>query len=351
MKTLLSPLKIGRLEIKNRLIMAPLTRCRATSDARVPTDLMSQYYVQRAQAGLILSEATSVSPQGVGYPSTPGLWSKEQTEAWKKITHSVHNNNGILLAQLWHVGRVSDPTYLNGELPVAPSAVAPEGHVSLIRPQKAFVTPRALSLDEIKRTIDDYHTAAMNAKSAGFDGVEIHGANAYLPDQFLRDTTNFRIDEYGGSIENRMRFLLEITDAAISVFGADRVGVHLSPYGPGHTPADSNPVELFTQVSRQLSQRSIAFVCVREALGKELPIAPIIRKHFNGAFIANESYNFDSAEQAVATGAADAVAFGRLFIANPDLVHRYEVGASLNTPNPESFYSSGPVGYTDYPAL
>ena len=233
MSTLFDPLQLGDLTLPNRIIMAPLTRCRARSenDARVPNEVMAQYYAQRASAGLILSEAVAVTPQGVGYPDTPGIWSEAQLEGWKHITDAVHAKGGRIFMQLWHVGRVSHPVYLNGELPVAPSAIAPEGHVSLVRPKTAYLTPRALDISEIPTIIEAYRQGAFNAKIAGFDGVEIHGANGYLLDQFLQDSTNQRTDTYGGSIENRARLMIEVVDAAISVFGAGRVGLHLAPRG------------------------------------------------------------------------------------------------------------------------
>jgi 2,4-dienoyl-CoA reductase-like NADH-dependent reductase (Old Yellow Enzyme family) len=226
MPTLQDPIHIGAWNLRNRIVMAPLTRCRC-SDGRVPNELMAEYYRQRSGAGMIISEATSISAMGVGYPDTPGIWSDEQVEGWKSITNAVHEQGGTILLQLWHVGRISDPSYLDGKLPVAPSAIAADGHVSLIRPKKEFVTPRALELEEIPGIVADYRKGAENAKAAGFDGVELHGANGYLLDQFLQDTTNKRTDVYGGSIENRARLMFEAVDAAISVWGADRVGLHL----------------------------------------------------------------------------------------------------------------------------
>ena len=233
MAALLDPIRIGDWDLPSRIIMAPLTRCRASA-GRVPNDLMREYYRQRASAGLIISEATSISPMDVGYPNTPGIWSKEQVAGWKRVTDAVHNADGRILLQLWHVGRVSDPFYLDGALPVAPSPIAPAGHVSLIRPEKPFVTPRALALEEIPGIIADYRRGAENALAAGFDGVEIHGANGYLLDQFLQDGSNHRTDAYGGSVENRARLMLEAVDAAISVWGPARVGLHLNPRGSSH---------------------------------------------------------------------------------------------------------------------
>ncbi len=329
--------------------MAPLTRCRA-SEGRVPNALMAEYYRQRAGAGLILSEATSVTPMGVGYPDTPGLWSEEQVEGWKLVTKAVHEAGGIILAQLWHVGRVSDPHYLGGELPVAPSAIAREGHVSLLRPKKPYVVPRALELSEIPGIIEDYRKAAENAKAAGFDGVEIHGANGYLPHQFLNDESNKRTDSYGGSIENRARFMLEALDAAISVWGPDRVGLHLSPALAGDGDGDSDPAATYGYVAREASARGIAFLFVREPLDSPR-FSKGIRKAFTGDFIANQELTAEQGEELLKNDEADAVSYGRLFIANPDLPLRLKTGAPLNEPDPATFYAQGAEGYTDYPAL
>jgi 2,4-dienoyl-CoA reductase-like NADH-dependent reductase (Old Yellow Enzyme family) len=349
MATLLDPIRIGAWDLPNRVIMAPLTRCRA-SEGRVPNNLMRDYYKQRASAGLIISEATSISPMGVGYPDTPGIWSQEQIAGWKQTTKAIHDAGGRIILQLWHVGRVSDPSYLDGALPVAPSAIAPEGHVSLIRPKKAFVIPRALELDEIAAIVGDYRRAAENAQAAGFDGVELHGANGYLLDQFLQDISNHRTDEYGGSIENRARLMLEAVDAAISVWGADRVGLHLNTRGDSHSMGDSNKLATFGYVAQETSKRGIAFICARESL-VEPRIAPEIRKAFGGIFIANDGFTQKTGTQVLERGEADAVAYGRPFIANPDLPIRFALNAALNTPDPETFYSSGPRGYVDYPLL
>jgi 2,4-dienoyl-CoA reductase-like NADH-dependent reductase (Old Yellow Enzyme family) len=346
---LLEPIRIGDLQLPNRIFMAPLTRCRA-STGRVPNALMRDYYVQRASAGLILSEATAVSPKGVGYPDTPGIWSAEQVQGWKLITDAVHAAGGKIFLQLWHVGRVSDPMYLDGDLPVAPSAIAPGGHVSLVRPHKAFVTPRALELGEIPGIVAAYRQGAKNAQAAGFDGVEIHGANGYLLDQFLQDSTNKRTDEYGGSIENRARLMLEVTDAAISVWGASRVGMHLAPRGDSHSMGDSNPAATFGHVARELGRRRIAFLCARESLGPN-HLGPHLKQEFGGIYVANEAHTRETAEQLLRDGDADAVAFGKLFIANPDLVKRFALKAPLNTPDSSTFYAPGARGYTDYPAL
>ncbi|QYY28840.1 alkene reductase [Cupriavidus pinatubonensis] len=350
MPTLFDPIRIGDLDLPNRVIMAPLTRSRAVGGKRVPNALMAEYYVQRASAGLIISEATAVTPQGVGYADTPGIWTDEQVAGWKHVTDAVHAAGGRIFMQLWHVGRISDPIFLDGELPVAPSAIAAQGHVSLVRPKRAYVTPRALETEEIAGVIAAYRHGAENAKKAGFDGVEIHGANGYLLDQFLQDSTNQRTDAYGGPIENRARLLLEITDACIDVWGADRVGVHLSPRGDVHSMGDSDLAATFGYVARELGKRRIAFICAREAIGDNR-LGPALKAAFGGVYIANEKMTKQTAEHVLAAGEADAVAFGQLFIANPDLPRRLALDASLNEPRPETFYHPGAEGYTDYPAL
>ncbi|MBS0250796.1 MAG: alkene reductase [Proteobacteria bacterium] len=349
MTTLFDPLKAGAFSLKNRVVLAPLTRCRASA-GRVPNDMMREYYVQRASAGLMLTEATSVTPMGVGYPDTPGIWSEEQVAGWKKITDAVHAAGGTILLQLWHVGRISDPIYLDGEPPVAPSAIAPKGTVSLVRPKKEFVTPRALELSEIPGVIADYRRGAQNAKRAGFDGVEVHGANGYLLDQFLQDSTNKRTDQFGGSIENRARLMLEVVDASIEVWGADRVGLHLAPRGDAHDMGDSNPLETFGYVATEVGKRKIAFICTREYEGPD-SISPELKKRFGGVFIGNEKFTRETAQAAIDAGTVDAVAFGKTFIANPDLPLRFKLDAPLNPPDPESFYGGTEKGYTDYPAL
>lgn len=348
--TLFTPIKIGDLELPNRIVMAPLTRSRAVGGGRVPNALMAQYYEQRASAGLILSEATAVTSQGVGYADTPGIWSDEQVEGWKLVTNAVHAKGGKIFLQLWHVGRISDPIFLDGDLPVAPSAIQPKGHVSLVRPQREYVTPRALELDEIPGIVAAYRKGAENAKKAGFDGVEVHGANGYLLDQFLQDGSNKRTDAYGGSVENRARLMLEVTDACIDVWGADRVGMHLAPRGDAHDMHDSDPLATFGYVAKELGKRGIAFICARESLGDNR-IGPQLKKLFGGVYIANEQMTKATAEQVIAGGEADAIAFGKLFIANPDLPKRLQLDAPLNEPKPESFYAPTPEGYVDYPAL
>jgi 2,4-dienoyl-CoA reductase-like NADH-dependent reductase (Old Yellow Enzyme family) len=349
MATLFDPLVVGDWHLPNRIVLAPLTRTRASA-GRVPNAMMAEYYRQRSGAGLMLTEATSVTPMGVGYPDTPGVWSDEQVAGWKLVTQAVHEAGGRILLQLWHVGRMSDPSYLNGALPVAPSAIAPAGHPSLLRPIRPFVTPRALDIDEIPEVVAAYKRGAENAQRAGFDGVEIHGANGYLLDQFLQDSSNHRTDEYGGSIENRARLMLEVTDAVVSVWGARRVGMHLAPRGDAHSMGDSNPAATFGYVAEQLGKRRLAFIAAREAVGPGR-LGPELKRKFGGIYIANEGFSLETANEAIASGEADAVAFGKLYIANPDLPKRFALGATLNTPDPSTFYGTGPHGYTDYPAL
>jgi 2,4-dienoyl-CoA reductase-like NADH-dependent reductase (Old Yellow Enzyme family) len=355
MRTLLQPLALGEIQLKNRLIMSPLTRARATGpketeDGRTPNELMLEYYVQRATAGMIITEATSVTPQGVGYANTPGIWSEVQVAGWKKITTAVHAAGGKIVLQLWHVGRISHSSFLNGELPVSASAIAAKGHVSLLRPQVEYETPRALELSELKGVVEAYRKGAANAKLAGFDGVEIHGANGYLLDQFLQDSSNQRTDAYGGSIENRARLMLEVADAVISVWGAGRVGMHLAPRADGFSMGDSNLLATFSHVATELGKRKLAFLCARE-YQSDNSIGPQLKKLFKGAYIANEKFTLETADAIVSRGDADAVAFGVLFIANPDLVRRYQLEAPLNAPVPATFYVQGSAGYTDYPFL
>jgi 2,4-dienoyl-CoA reductase-like NADH-dependent reductase (Old Yellow Enzyme family) len=350
MSILLSPLKLGTLTLPNRIIMAPLTRARAANPGRVPNDLMAQYYAQRASAGLILTEATSVDPMGVGYANTPGIWSEEQVAGWKKITKAVHDKNGRIFMQLWHVGRISDPMFLNGATPIAPSAIKPKGHISLVRPEKEYVTPRALETNEISGIIEAYRRGAENAKEAGFDGVEIHGANGYLLDQFLQDGTNKRTDQYGGSIENRARLMLEVTDAVIGVWGADRVGMHLAPRSDSHDMSDSNSLATFGYVATELGKRKIAFIFTREHQSTD-SITPELKKLFGGVFIANEKFTKETAEKTIENGTADAVSFGVPYISNPDLVERFAEGATLNQTNFNTIYAEGGSGYTDYPTM
>lgn len=353
MSQLFSPLQVGELSLPNRVVMAPLTRCRAGA-GRVPTPLMAEYYAQRASAGLIISEATSVTPMGVGYPDTPGIWSEAQVIGWQQVTRAVHAAGGRIVLQLWHVGRISDPVFLDGAAPVAPSAIAAAGQVSLLRPKRDFPLPRALASDEIPAVVEAFRLGAANAKAAGFDGVEIHSANGYLLDQFLQDKTNHRRDNYGGSIANRARLLLEVADAVIGVWGAGRVGVHLAPRCDAHDVGDSDPAALFGYVAQELGQRRIAFLCARESLAGPR-LGPQLKKRFGGIYIANEALTKATAETLLATGEADAAAFGKDFIANPDLPTRFLRDAPLNAQHPASFHGYGlpdfRVGYTDYPRL
>jgi hypothetical protein len=350
MPSLFDPVKLGALSLPNRILMAPLTRSRAHPETRVPSDLATEYYSQRAGFGLIVSEATSVSPMGVGYAGTPGIWSDEQTEGWTRITRAVHAKGGRMLLQLWHVGRISDPMFLNGALPEAPSAIRPKGNVSLVRPEKPFVTPRALESDEIPGIIAAFRKGAENARRAGFDGVEIHGANGYLLDQFLQDSTNHRSDAYGGTREKRARLMLEVADACAAVWGADRVGMHLAPRMDSHDMGDSDGLATFTYVARELGRRGLAFLCAREKWQDD-SIGPRIKEAFGGPFVANEGFDLKSATALLAEARADAVAFGKLAIANPDLPERFAQDAPLNAWDGATFYSGGAKGYTDYPAL
>jgi 2,4-dienoyl-CoA reductase-like NADH-dependent reductase (Old Yellow Enzyme family) len=350
--TLLDPLKVGALQLSNRVIMAPLTRCRA-SEGRVPNRLMAEYYRQRSGAGLIISEATAVTPMGVGYPDTPGIWSEEQVEGWKLITEAVHSEGGKIVLQLWHVGRISDPEYLHGKQPVAPSALAPAGTVNLLRPKRNYVVPRALELDEISQLVECYRAGAKNALDAGFDGVEIHGANGYLLNQFLSPNSNRRIDKYGGSIENRVRLMLEVVDAAVSVWGSERVGLHLSPGDNVYlVPNSEISKPTYEYLMQELNPRGIAFICVRESLDACIRLGPDLRRIFEGIYVVNDGFTQKTAEDVLARGDADAVAFGKPFIANPDLPRRFARGCALNTPDPKTFYAAlRDVGYTDYPTL
>ncbi|MEI9992821.1 MAG: alkene reductase [Rhizomicrobium sp.] len=350
MPTLFDPIKVGALTLPNRIWMAPLTRTRALEGSRVPAPLAIEYYAQRAGAGLILTEATSVDAMGVGYPNTPGIWSDEQTEGWKPIVQAVHKKGGHIFLQLWHVGRISDPIYLGGKQPVSASAIAAKGHVSLVRPEKDYEVPRALETSEIPGIIAAYKKGARNAKAAGFDGVEIHGANGYLLDQFLQDSTNHRTDAYGGSREKRARLMLEVTDAVCEVWGPDRVGMHLAPRGDAHTMGDSDLKTTFTHVARELGKRKLAFICARERQAED-SIGPALREAFGGVYVANEGFTKESAQAALASGVADAVAWGKDYISNPDLEKRFKANAPLNPWDAATFYAPGPHGYTDYPAL
>ncbi len=351
MAELNSPLTLGDLHLKNRVVMAPLTRSRATAD-RVPTAMMAEYYAQRASSGLIISEATVISEEANGYQNTPGLFSDAQTEGWKQVTEAVHARGGLIVAQLWHVGRVSHPDLLNGETPVSASAVQQAGHVSLLRPKREYVLPRPLEIAEIKAIVEQYKQAAIRAKDAGFDGVELHGANGYLIDQFLQSKTNVRTDEYGGSVENRARLLLEVVDALIEVWGAGRVGVHLAPRGDEHDMGDDDPRETFGYAMQELGKRKIAFFFTREYLAED-SISEYMKQRSGGVpYIANMRLSREDAVKLLASGKADAVSFGKAYIANPDLFERLVQNASLNELVLENMIGvQSAEGYTDYPSL
>ncbi len=350
-----NPLTIGPYQLPNRIIMAPLTRMRAPEN--VPTDLMVTYYEQRASAGLIISEATPISTQAVGYPATPYIFNSAHVEGWKKITAAIHAKNGLIFQQLWHVGRISHPDFHEGELPVAPSAIKPKGKAFTAKGLQDFVTPRALEIDEIPGIVEDYKNAAQYALEAGFDGVEIHSANGYLLDQFLRDGSNTRTDAYGGSFENRARFLLEVTAAVIEVWGADRVGIRLSPSGTFNDMTDSNPETFFVYLVEQLNPLNLAYLHVVDALegdirhGAKVIDLEALRKAYEGTLIVCGGYDQARAEQVLEQGQADAVAFGQLYIANPDLVARFKLNAPLNKPDLATFYGGDAKGYIDYPSL
>jgi 2,4-dienoyl-CoA reductase-like NADH-dependent reductase (Old Yellow Enzyme family) len=347
MTTLFDPLQVGDLRLPNRIVMAPLTRLRADPDHR-PNDLMATYYSQRASAGLIVTEGVPVSPQGVGYRGVSGIWAKDQVEGWKHVTGAVKDAGGLIFMQLWHVGRISDPSLLDGELPVSASAIAAGGHVSRLRPERPHPVPRALEEKELAGLVETFRRGAQNALSAGFDGVEIHAANGYLLDQFLQGNSNQRSDGYGGSIENRARLLMDVTDAAISVYGAGRVGVHLAPRGDLHSMGGSDLPATFKYTATELGKRKIAFLCAREAVRPD-SVGPDLKAAFGGVYIANEGFNRDTAEAALTSGWADAVAFGKTFIANPDLPARLRLGAELNAFDASTFYTGGTKGYIDYP--
>lgn len=352
---LLSPIQIGAYRLANRVVMAPLTRMRAPEC--IPSDLMVDYYSQRASAGLIVSEATAISTQGIGYPNIPGIYLDAQVKAWKKITEAVHSRGGRIFLQLWHVGRISHPDFHGGELPVAPSAIAPKGHAVTYTGMQPFVTPRALTTEELPGIVEHYRQAAKHALSAGFDGVEIHAANGYLLDQFLRNGSNQRDDNYGGSVENRCRLLLEVTSAVIKVWGAERVGIRLSPSGTFNDMSDSNPQALFVHLVGQLNRFDLAYLHLVDALesdirhGAKVVDLGVLRQAYLGTLIVCGGYDKVRANQVIEDDLADAVAFGALYIANPDLVARFKLDAPLNTPDPTTFYGGDEKGYTDYPIL
>ena len=362
---LYSPLKVGAFDLLHRVVMAPLTRMRSSQPGNVPNALMATYYSQRAsKGGLLISEATQVMQQGQGYPATPGIHSEEQVAGWRKVTDAVHAKGGLILLQLWHVGRISHSSFQpDGGAPVSASAVQPAGQAFTAEfKQVPFETPRALDESEIPGIIEAYRQGAANAKAAGFDGVEVHGANGYLIDQFLQDRTNKRTDSYGGSIANRSRFALDVVDAVVGVWGADKVGIRLSPYGTFSDMGDSDPVALFSHVIGELSKRKLAYVHVIEpratsagggdSIDRDAPdTAKLFRDKFDGVFFSAGGYTRESAEQSVDAGVSDAVVFGRLFIANPDLPERFEKAAALNPYDRSTFYGGTEKGYTDYPTL
>ena len=349
MPTLFDPLVVGDLELPNRVVMAPLTRLRA-GPTQIPNALMAEYYAQRASAGLLITEGVPVTPQGVGYQGVPGIWSQAQVEGWKQVTKAVHDKGGRIFIQLWHVGRVSDPSFHNGAAPVGPSAIAAKGHVSLLRPERPYPTPRALTTEEVAGVVEAFRQGAENAKAAGFDGAEIHGANGYLLDQFLQDGSNQRTDQYGGPIENRARLLLEVADAVASVFGPGRVGVHLAPRADSHSMGDSDLAATFGYAAKELGKRRIAFLCAREYEGPD-SLGVDLKTAFGGVYIANEKFTRETAQAALDAGKYDAVAFGKAYIANPDLVERLRADAPLNAPDPTTFYGGDGRGYVDYPTL
>lgn len=358
-EALFKPIQLGAIAAPNRIIMAPLTRGRATADG-VPTPIMIDYYRQRANAGLIITEATGISREGLGWPNAPGLWTDEQTEAWKRVTDAVHTAGGRIVSQLWHMGRMVHPDFLNGELPVSASATRAPGNAHTPAGTKDHVVARPLRRDEFPRLLDDYALAARNAKRAGFDGVQLHAANGYLIDEFLRNGTNLRDDDYGGSVENRTRLLREATERLISIWSAGHVSVRLSPNGDSQGTDDSDPAAIFGEAARVLQALDIGFLELRQP-GPEGTFGAtdvpqqdaLMRSIFTGPLVLNSDYTPEQAQIDVATGRADAIAFGRPFISNPDLVERIRIGAALapNLDVPKSWYAPGPDGYSDYPTL
>lgn len=353
---LFEPYKLGAITLSNRTVMAPLTRNRAI-DGLVPNPLAVDYYGQRATAGLLITEASQVSQQGQGYQDTPGIYSQEQVAGWRKVTDRVHERGGHIYLQLWHVGRISHTTLQpNGGAPVAPSAVRANGKTFVGGAFADVSEPRALALDELPGIIDSFKRGAANAIAAGFDGVEIHGANGYLLDQFAKDGANKRTDAYGGPIENRARLMLEVAEAVSGEVGAERTGIRISPVTPANDVSDSNPQPLFDHIVDRLNALKLIYIHVIEgATGGPRDIAPFdygsLRKRFSGTYIANNGYDLALANKVLAANEADLIAFGKLFISNPDLVERLKRGADLNTPDKATFYGGGAKGYTDYPAL
>ncbi|MET1754201.1 alkene reductase [Novosphingobium sp. RD2P27] len=353
---LFQPLRVGALEFHNRVLMAPLTRSRAHADG-TPKDIAVAYYRQRASAGLIVSEATQISPMGKGYIDTPGIHSDAHVEGWKPIIEAVHAAGGIIFCQLWHVGRISHTSLLpGGAQPVSASAIRANAKTFTTEGLTDTSEPMALDADGIAATLDDFSAAARNAKAAGFDGVEVHGANGYLLDQFLQDSTNRREDGYGSSIENRQRLLREVLDRVQDVFSADRVGVRLSPLGQANDISDSDPEATFSAAYRMLSDRKLAYLHVIEEFGQntdgnQRALLKRLRGLYEGIYIGNGGYNAERAAAAIAGGDADAISFGRPFIANPDLPERFRIGAPLTEPDQNTFYGGDATGYSDYPFL
>ncbi|MBZ6377502.1 alkene reductase [Pacificimonas flava] len=352
---LFQPARFGALELKNRIMMAPLTRGRSSLDG-VPTEHKIDYYRQRANAGLIIAEATGINRIGLGWPTAPGLWSDEQVEAWKPVTDAVHGAGGLIVSQLWHMGRLSHSSTM-GMQPVSASAIAAKGDAHTPKGKEPYETPREMTLDDIKQTVEDYVAAAANARKAGFDGVQVHGANGYLIDQFLKPNTNHRSDDYGGSVENRVRFLMEVMEAVTGEVGADRTSLRLSPNGMVQDSYDPRPERVFGEAARQLSELGLAFLELRESRpdssfvrSDDPPMGPLIRVLFDGPLVLNEDYSAESAAATIAAGKADAIAFGRPYISNPDLADRFRNGWPLADSNIRTWYSPGPEGYTDYPA-
>lgn len=351
MPSLFSSIKAGALTWPNRILMAPLTRGRAEATG-IPTAMMAEYYRLRANAGLIIAEATAISQQGYGWVNAPGIFIDAHEKGWKKVTDAVHQAGGHIYLQLWHMGRISHPDFQNGRLPVAPSAIAATGQATTPLGKKPYVVPHPLTIEEIAAIVQDYIRAARRAISAGFDGVEIHSANGYLLDEFLRDGSNKRTDNYGGSLANRTRFLREVVEAVTATVGADKAGVRLSPKNPNYGMSDSDPESTFTYAAEMLNEFSLAYLHVREDLpGEGKRVSPSIRKVFKGVFVANGGYDQKAGELAIENGEADAIAYGRPFIANADLVKRFKIARPLNTPDPNTFYTPGREGYLDYPLL
>lgn len=352
---LFKPLKAGALDMPNRIIMAPLTRGRAELDG-TPTERMVKYYELRADAGLIISEATAISPIGHGWLNAPDIYNEEHRKGWQKITEAVHKKGGRMFLQLWHMGRISHPDFLNGQLPVAPSAIQPTGHTTTPKGKKDYVTPHALTVEEIKATVKDYEKATKLAIDAGFDGVEIHGANGYLIDEFLRDGGNKRSDEYGGTAENRAKFLREVVEIVTKTIGSNKTGLRLSPRSNNYGLEDSNPYATYDYISKMLNDYDLAYLHVKEDIGEAaVPgerVTPIIRQNFKNKLFINGGYTKESGEEALANGEADAIVYGKLYLANPDLVERFKTDAALNKPNPKTFYMPPTdEGYIDYPLL